>query len=149
MAVLSERRVTALVVLLVAAALFAHTFGRAHSGLGAFSPMFFPRIVLGVLVGVAALDLLAQVRHDAPLERPRLLRVAAIAGATIVFLYAMPRLGFFLSALPFALFALIVLGLRRPLAVAGVAVGVPGALVALFNHLLVLPLPTSPFTWWF
>jgi len=149
MALLTERRVTALVLLLIAAALLSQTYGQAYSGLGAFSPMFFPQIVLTFWVAVAGLNLVGELRAHVPTTRPRLLRVAVIALATVVFLVAMTRLGFFLSAVPFSLLALAVLGLRGPLPMIGVGIGVPAALVGLFNHLLVLPLPTSPFTWWF
>ena len=149
MLAVTERQVTSLVVFLIAAALLSQTFGQAYSGLGAFSPMFFPKIVLSFLVTVAAIDLINQIRHRQSTERPRFLRVGAIAIATLIFLYAMTRLGFFLSAVPFSIFSLLVLGLRNPVSILTVGVGIPAVLVALFNHLLVLPLPTSPFTWWF
>lgn len=145
----TERQVTSLVVFLIAVALLSQTFGQAYSGLGAFSPMFFPQIILGFWVLVAAIDLVMQMRQRQGTERPRLLRVAAIAIATLAFLFAMTGLGFFLSAVPFSILSLVVLGLRSPVSILAVGVGVPAVLVALFNHLLVLPLPTSPFTWWF
>jgi len=149
MGAVTERRVTSLIVLLIAAALLSQTFGQAYSGLGAFSPMFFPQIVLGFWVAVAALDVVSELRRSSSSDHPRLMRVSFMALATLLFLYGMTRLGFFLSAVPFSITALVVLGLRNPLAILAVGVGVPAALVALFNHLLVLPLPTSPFTWWF
>ncbi len=150
MAFLTERRVTTLVLLLVGVGLLSTTFGRQFADLGgAFSPMFFPRIILSFWVAVAVLDLGAEILRHETTARPRFLRVGTIAVAALIFLWAMPKLGFFLTALAFSLVALPVLGLRNPLPVLGVAVGVPAALVALFNHVLTLPLPTSPFTWWF
>ncbi|MBM2321821.1 MULTISPECIES: tripartite tricarboxylate transporter TctB family protein [Marivita] len=149
MGAVTERRVTSLIVLLIAAALLSQTFGQAYSGLGAFSPMFFPQIVLGFWVAVAALDVVSELRRSSSSDHPRLMRVSFMGLATLLFLYGMTRLGFFLSAVPFSITSLVVLGLRNPLAILAVGVGVPAALVALFNHLLVLPLPTSPFTWWF
>ena len=145
----TERQVTSLVVFLIAATLLSQTFGQAYSGLGAFSPMFFPQIILGFLVIVAAIDLILQIRLRKSTERPRLLRVTIIALATLAFLFAMTRLGFFLSAVPFSILSLLVLGLRNPLPIFAVGVGIPAVLVGLFNHLLILPLPISPFTWWF
>lgn len=145
----TERRVTSLIVFLIPVALLSQTFGQAYSGLGAFSPMFFPQIILGFWVAVAAIDLVQQIRHHEGTSRPQMMRVVVIAVATLAFLFAMTRLGFFLSAVPFSVVALVVLGLRSPVPIVAVAVGVPAALVALFNHVLVLPLPTSPFTWWF
>ncbi|PWJ21645.1 tripartite tricarboxylate transporter TctB family protein [Jannaschia seohaensis] len=149
MSILTERRVTSLVLLLVGMALLSQTFGQAYSGLGAFSPMFFPQIVLSFWVAVAALDLVAELRQRVVGTRPQLLRVTVIALASLVFLLAMTRIGFFLAAVPFSAVALVTLGLRRPVPVAAVSLGVPAALVALFNHLLTLPLPTSPVAWWF
>lgn len=149
MGAVTERRVTSLIVLLIAAALLSQTFGQAYSGLGAFSPMFFPQIVLGFWVAVATLDVVSELRLSSSSDHPRLMRVSFMGLATLLFLYGMTRLGFFLSAVPFSIASLVVLGLRNPLAILAVGVGVPAALVALFNHLLVLPLPTSPFTWWF
>lgn len=146
---LTERRVTSLVLLLIAAALLSQTFGQAYSGLGAFSPMFFPQIVLVFWVLVAALDLVAELRKRHVSPRPQIVRVTVIAVASVVFLLAMTRIGFFLAAVPFSILALVTLGLRNPVPVVLVGIGVPAALVALFNHLLTLPLPTSPITWWF
>lgn len=150
MAIITERSVTALILFLVGAGLFSQTFGAQYADLGgAFSPMFFPQIILGIWVVLTGLNLIAEVWAPRRSEMPRLLRVTVIALASFVFLLAMPRLGFFLSAVPFALLALLVLGMRGPLGIAIVALGVPAALVALFNHALTLPLPTSPFAWWF
>ena len=150
MALLNERRVTSLVLLLLGAGLLSQTYGQQYADLGgAFSPMFFPQIILWLWVGLTALDLLSEILRPQGTMRPQLLRVIVIAVATVLFLWGMTRLGFFLSAVPFALVALVTLGVRHPLPLLTVAVGVPMALVALFNHALVLPLPTSPFAWWF
>jgi hypothetical protein len=147
---LNERRVTSLVLLLIAAALLSQSYGQSYADLGsAFSPMFFPRIILWLWVGLAVLDLLSEARKRTETERPRLAQVVIIAVGTLVFLWSMTRLGFFLSAVPFTALVLITLNARRPPAVLAVSLGVPVALVALFNHALSLPLPTSPFTWWF
>ena len=150
MQAVNERSVAALVMLMVALGLLSQTFGQSYADLGgAFSPMFFPRIILTLWAVLAALDLAAEIMARREMAAPRLARVTVIALASLAFLYAMTRLGFFLSAVPFSLVALVTLGLRSPLPVLAVSVGVPGALVALFNHVLTLPLPTSPFTWWF
>ena len=150
MAIITERSVAALILFLVGAGLFSQTFGAQYADLGgAFSPMFFPQIILGLWVALTGLNLITEVWTPRASEMPRLLRVTVIALASFIFLLAMPRLGFFLSAVPFALLALLVLGMRAPLGIAIVALGVPAGLVALFNHTLTLPLPTSPFAWWF
>ena len=150
MGAINERSVTALILFLVGAALLSQTFGAQYADLGgAFSPMFFPQIVLGFWVALTALDLITEAMSRKEMEAPRVLRVAAIGVGALLFLYAMPRLGFFLSAVPFAFLALLVLGMRAPLGIGIIAFGVPAGLVALFNHTLTLPLPTSPFAWWF
>lgn len=148
--IFSERAIVALVLLVIGAGLLSTTFGRQYADLGgAFSPMFFPRIVLGAWVLLALANLVAEMVRDAGPKPIELVRVVILAIASVIFLVAMTRLGFFLSAVAFSSFALVLLGLRKPLSILVVAVGVPGALVALFNHALTLPLPTSPFTWWF
>ncbi|WP_439155126.1 tripartite tricarboxylate transporter TctB family protein [Yoonia sp.] len=150
MGIMNERRVTSLVLLLIAAALLSNTYGQQYADLGgAFSPMFFPRIILWLWVLLATLDLVSEFIKRTDTKRPEVLRVVIIAVSTVVFLWSMTRFGFFLSAVPFTALVLITLNARRPLPLMAVSVGVPMALVVLFNHLLTLPLPTSPFTWWF
>lgn len=150
MRALNERRITSLALLLIAVALLSNTFGQQYADLGgAFSPMFYPRIILWMWVGLAVLDLASEVVQRKDTEKMQVLRVVTIAVATVIFLWSMTRLGFFLSAVPFTALVLVVLNIRAPLPLLAVSVGVPMALVGLFNHVLTLPLPTSPFTWWF
>ncbi|WP_300034368.1 tripartite tricarboxylate transporter TctB family protein [uncultured Roseobacter sp.] len=150
MGALNERRVTSLVLVLIAAALLSNTYGQQYAELGgAFSPMFFPRIILWMWLLIATLDLVAELVKRRETDKPEVLRVVIIAVSTVIFLWSMTRLGFFLSAVPFTALVLITLNARNPLPLIAVSVGVPMALVALFNHVLVLPLPTSPFAWWF
>jgi len=54
-----------------------------------------------------------------------------------------------LSAVPFSALALWIFNIRSPFIIAAYAVAVPGSIVVLFNHVLKLPLPTSPFTYFF
>lgn len=150
MRVINERRLTSLVLLLIAAALLSNTYGQQYADLGsAFSPMFFPRIILSLWAVLAMLDLIFELTNRRDTDRPQILRVVIISVATVVFLWSMTRLGFFLSAVPFTALALVTLNARKPFALFAVSIGVPMALVALFNHVLILPLPTSPFAWWF
>jgi len=150
MGALNERRVTSLVLVLIAAALLSNTYGQQYADLGgAFSPMFFPRIILWLWVFLASIDLVSELVKRTDTKKPEILRVVIIATSTVLFLWSMTRLGFFLSAVPFTALVLVTLNARRPLPLMAVSVGVPMALVALFNHVLTLPLPTSPFTWWF
>ena len=150
MRALNERRLTTLVLLLIAVVLLYNTYGQQYADLGgAFSPMFFPRIILWLWVVLAVLDLGSELINRKETDRPQIMRVVIIAFGTLVFLWSMTRLGFFLSAVPLTALILITLNIRKPLPLLAVSVGVPMALVALFNHVLTLPLPTSPFAWWF
>lgn len=147
---LTERRMTSMVLLLIAAVLLYNTYGQQYADLGgAFSPMFFPRIILWLWVLLALLDLASELITRKETDKPQILRVTVIALATLLFLWSMTRLGFFLSAVPFTALVLMMLNIRKPLPLLAVSVGVPMVLVALFNHILTLPLPTSPVTWWF
>lgn len=147
--VLTEKSVVSVVLLLVGAGLMLSTFGLQFADLGgAFSPMFFPRIVLMLWVGLALLNLFSDLLAQ-PVSKPiRLGTVAAISIAFVAYVILLPKLGFFLCSVPLALGMLWVLDVRTPLALVGIAVGVPGALVILFNHVLTMPLPVSPFLWW-
>lgn len=147
---LNERALTTLALLLAGIALLASTF---EPGIArperAFSPSFFPQIVLALWCGLAVLGLVADVRsgpQGSAAAAWGLWRAAALAAALLAFAALMPRLGFALTAAGFCTLALPLLGVRHPLAVAVYAVAVPAALVGLFNHLLRMPLPTSPVT---
>lgn len=68
--------------------------------------------------------------------------------ALLIPLYAlgiMPA-GFFLASVAFCAITLWLLGWSKPIPLLIFSVGLPGALVILFNHWLTLPLPTSPIT---
>lgn len=148
---ISERVLVLLSLLIAAVALFATTFGTEYRLLGAVqSPVFFPRIILGVMITLTFVaivqDALSGAR-DAPVDKWLALIVFVIAA--LIFANLITRLGFMLSAVPFSMLALWVFGLRNPLAILTYAIAVPGSLVVLFNHILKLPLPTSPFTYYF
>ncbi|MGY6412243.1 MAG: tripartite tricarboxylate transporter TctB family protein [Alkalilacustris sp.] len=146
----NERALTTLALLLVGLALLASTF---EPGIArperAFSPSFFPQIVLGLWCVLAVAGLVADVRSGpigAPTAMLGLWRAAALGMALLAVAWLMPRLGFAVTAAGFCAVALPLLGVRNPAMVAAYAVAVPAALVGLFNHLLRMPLPTSPFT---
>ena len=148
---LSERVIVLLTVLIAAGALFATTFGAEYRLLGAVqSPVFFPRIVLGVMMILTLIAIVQDVwgqKAVAPVEKWGALIVFVIA--SVLFANAITRLGYLLSAMPFSMVALWVFGLRNPVVILAYAIVVPGSIVVLFNHILGLPLPTSPFTYLF
>lgn len=146
---LGERALTALALLLAGLGLLASTQGLGFADLGgAFSPSFFPRLVLAAWIALAALSLAGEVLRPQPSKPLKLARVAALALALGVYVWAIPQLGFFLSSAAFCLAALALLEVRGPLPMLALSLGLPGALVGLFNHVLTLPLPVSPFLWW-
>ena len=150
-AFLSERVIVLLTLLIAAGALMATTFGAEYLLLGAVqSPVFFPRIILGLMMGLAviviALDVVAQ-KAVAPIEKLGALVLFVIA--SLLFANAITRVGFMLSAVPFSIVALWIFGIRNPLVIVVYAIAVPGSIVVLFNHILKLPLPTSAFTYLF
>lgn len=149
---LNERALVLLTLLLAAVALFATTLGAEYQQLGAAqSPVFFPRIILGIWIVLTLIaliqDVLGKQKNIEPIEKWGALIVFVIAA--IIYVNCVTRLGFLVSSVPFALLSLWVFGLRNPLGLVAYAIAVPGALVVLFNHILALPLPTSPFTYLF
>jgi hypothetical protein len=143
--------VVLLALMITAIALFATTLGAEYRLLGAVqSPVYFPRIVLGVMIALTLIAIVQDVRSgatDAPIEKLGALVVFVLAA--LIFANAITRLGFMVSGAPFSMVALWLFGIRNPLAIIAYALVVPGSLVVLFNHILKLPLPTSPFTYLF
>lgn len=146
---LSERAIVALILLLVGTGLTVSTFGLQFAELGgAFSPTFFPRIILMIWVGLALANLLADLATAKENAAGRFLPVILIGAAFVLYVLTMPHLGFFLCSVILSAFILVVLGLREPIPVFAISLGAPLVLVGLFNHVLVMPLPTSPLFWW-
>lgn len=149
--VLNERVAVLLVLFLVAAALYASSFAQTFSDVGsAHSPVFFPRIILVLWMGLAGIAM-AQVMMQGYVAEPihGIWRLLVLVAATVVYTNYITVYGFFLCSAAFAMICLVIFGLRNPLVIALYAVAVPGALVGLFNHMLGMPLPTSPFTHYF
>ena len=145
----SERAIVALTLLLLSIALFVAASRLPASDMGAaFDPGFFPRIVLGALIGLSALNLLTDLRSGTGWALDGLRPVMLMMAIIVVYMSVMPDLGFFAASVVLSVAFLLLLGVRSPVGIAAVAIGVPGALVALFNHILTMPLPTSPLFWW-
>lgn len=145
----SERAVVALILLLLSIALFVTASRFPASDMGsAFDPGFFPRIVLGALIALAALNLFTDLRSGTGWALDGLRSVLLMMAILVVYVKVMPDLGFFAASVVLSVAFLLLLGVRSPVGIAVVALGVPGALVGLFNHILTMPLPTSPLFWW-
>ena len=114
------------------------------------SPFYFPKLVLMAGLGLAIFGLGQSILtpdKGKKLEKPA--RLAVIGLGTILYLNVVTAIGYFLASAAFTLVSLPAFGIRDPKFVTAYAVLVPGLLVFLFNHILGMPLPTSPFTYWF
>ncbi len=146
---LIERVWLSLLLLLAGCALFASTLNASYADLGgAFSPVFFPRIVLVGWIALALLSLLADILSSNQQGSRQWATVGIVAASLFAYIVLMPLIGFFLSSVLFAMVVLLVTGQRKALDIALFCILVPGALLLLFNHLLTMPLPVSPFVWW-
>lgn len=146
---ITERRVISVIILLLTVGLVVSTFGLQFADLGgAFSPMFFPRIILIILMGLAVLNVVVDV-IGAPSKTPiQLGPVLMIAVAFVAYVLVLVPLGYFISSVGVGIVILLALGVRNPLQIIAVPVVGAGSLVLLFNHVLKMPLPVSPFVWW-
>lgn len=114
------------------------------------APLYFPRLVLMAGLGLAIFGLAQSVLSPDKgkrLEKP--VRLAVMGLGTILYLNVVTAIGYFLASAAFILVSLPAFGIRDPKFVSAYAVLLPGLLVLLFNHILGMPLPTSPFTHWF
>lgn len=147
----NERFTVLLTLLLVAAALFWSSFNQSFSDVGnAHSPVFFPRIILVLWMGltvIAMAEMLMEEVKNKPING--YFRLTTLIIACIIYTNTLTEYGFFLTSLVFAVICLPIFGVRNPLLIFVYSILVPGSLVALFNHLLGMPLPTSPFTHYF
>jgi hypothetical protein len=146
---ITERRLVSVILLLLTAGLVASTFGLQFADLGgAFSPMFFPRIILFILLALTLLNVVIDLMAPSRATPIELMPVLVIGAAFIVYVLILIPLGYFASSVAVGAVILLALGLRNPVQVIGIPLLGAGALVGLFNHILKMPLPTSPFFWW-
>lgn len=148
-ALFTERRVISVIILVLTAGLVVSTFGLKFADLGgAFSPMFFPRIILIILLGLAALNVVIDLLKKPSPTSIELLPVVVIGVSFVGYVLILVPLGYFISSVVVGVIILLALGLRNPVQVFLIPLLAAGALIALFNHALKMPLPTSPFFWW-
>ena len=148
-ALFTERRVISVIIFVLTAGLVVSTFGLEFADLGgAFSPMFFPRIILIILLGLAAVNVTVDVLTADTRKSIELLPVVIISSAFVAYVLVLMSLGYFISSVAAGVIILLALGLRNPFQVLLIPVSGAAALVGLFNHVLKMPLPNSPFFWW-
>jgi len=146
---LTQRSWLALVLLILGCALYTSTLGSSYADLGgAFSPVFFPRIILIGWIVLALLLVVADVLSAHTTDTIQWLAVVIVSVAMYAYTQFMPVVGFFISSVVFSIVVLLATGQRKPLDVIVFSIAVPGALLILFNHVLTMPLPVSPYLWW-
>jgi hypothetical protein len=145
----SERRIVALLILALSVGLVVSTFGLQFADLGgAFSPMFFPRIILMILLALAALNMVIDMMTNVKSKELRLAPTLLICAGFLAYVLLIMPLGYFISSVMLSLLILITLGIRNPLVLLLLPIAAAGSLIVLFNHILKMPLPNSPFFWW-
>ena len=147
-ALMNERAFVAIALFLTGAALLATTFGSSPDLPPAFDPIFFPRIILILWVGLAFMEIAAAIRHGTPAQEPAAWRIGALIVAVVLYAVFFTRLGFFITSVAFCTVSLLALGQRHVATIAAFAIGAPAVLLILFNRILKMPLPASPFFWW-
>lgn len=146
---ISERRIVSVLILVLSAGLAASTLGLSFADLGsAFSPMFFPRIVLGILTLLALINVLIDLRSRDATNPINVKPVLIIGVAFLGYVLLLMPLGYFITSVAMGVIVLLALGLRSPVMLVLVPVLSAGSLIVLFNHVLKMPLPASPFFWW-
>jgi hypothetical protein len=119
-------------------------------GLGSdFSPMFFPRLLLvlwmGLSILIAARCMFANLPNEV-LSAQRWPRVAAVCIAVAVFTWLMEAIGFILAMVPACIVVGLLFGYRRTGPLLCFAVVFPVAVWLIFVKVIQVPLPYSP---WF
>lgn len=149
---ISETVIMQFIFLLIAITLYISTFHQNFTASAdvAQSPMFFPRIILLLWIGLNLISLLQVIFSRQTLSPiDSWLRIILVVLATIIYVNLISSEGFFLTSVVFSLVCLPAFGIRNPIFIAVFAIAIPGALVLLFNHTLGMPLPISRFTHWF
>lgn len=146
-----ESGLVQMLLLITAIGLYISTFKQGFTDAeAAQSPMFFPRIILLMWIGLNIIGLVQVVRQRStttPIASWS--RILLIIIATCVYVNLIGTEGFFIPSVIFALVCLPLFGIRNGVLIVLFAVVVPGVLVLLFNHTLGMPLPTSRFTHYF
>ncbi|MBE2998193.1 tripartite tricarboxylate transporter TctB family protein [Nocardiopsis sp. HNM0947] len=137
-------RVIGVILLALSATLLALSFGFPPPG-QEHDPgtAALPRIV-AVVLGLLSLALIWRPERSGPLpDTGGLVQVGAIALLSLVYALLLEPIGFVLASTGFMAAALLLIGVRRPVAIAAVSAGVAVGLHLLFAQLLEVFLPTG------
>ena len=112
------------------------------------TPVFFPRLALGVLALLGLVYVIQTVwnlQHSTPghsvEETGRIMRAGLMAVVTVVYAIVVPWLGFTISTMVMTAFVGVFLGLRHPLALVPGTVVIPIVIRFVFERLLLISLP--------
>jgi putative tricarboxylic transport membrane protein len=137
-------RVAAGLLLAFAVGVFAYTYSfpapmqELDPGVTAF-----PRMV-SVLIGILALVLLVRPREGEPLPRGwAAIRVLVTALFLVIYAVVLDSVGFVITTVVFLLAELLLIGVRRPVLLVLVPLGVSAGLFYMFRVFLEVPLPVS------
>jgi hypothetical protein len=114
-----------------------------------FGPMFYPRLILGIWVAIAVVIIVRGallMSSDDSVQALRWGQLASVVVTTGVYMWVVTLLGFVLASALFIFIVLMLLGFRRPIIVGALSVGFPLATWFVFQFLLHIPLPTSPWS---
>ncbi|MCC6000275.1 MAG: tripartite tricarboxylate transporter TctB family protein [Pararhodobacter sp.] len=128
---------------------FADVYQRSYQAAGR-GPVFFPRILLGILL-VLSVAVMIEARKDAALQVSWdvALRMVLVLLATGGYVLAVTKAGFLLASIGFALILPPLLGYRRLLPILVIAALYPVCIWYLFDRIVRIPLPSSPWFVWF
>ena len=140
------------VLCLVAAGLLLHTYDPHYEemGIGAeFGPMFYPRILLILWIGLAiGLIVEAVIGGQPSVDRQRWGMLIGILALVSACTFLLGAIGFLFAALLFSFIACLFLGYREPIGLVLTGLIFPFCTWYLFHQILMIRLPTSPwFTW--
>jgi putative tricarboxylic transport membrane protein len=126
-------RVAALLLLVLAVAMYVGTMNFPDPGQqGDPGTAAFPRIIAGVLAALAFVVLLRPEQVDFLPHRSGLVRVGGVAGLSVLYGFSLEGLGFVLTTAAFLAISLVLMGVRRGVALVLTVVILPVALYLLF-----------------
>ncbi len=137
----------AIVVLAASVALLVHLLAAPTEGVSRYvGPSTLPTVLAGAIALLSGLMLLGSVRDDARVDDRAPLFGAptlVLVGVLVVYLVALPWIGFLPATCAFVASLARLFGERRPGVTAALAIAVSLALYLFFEKFMIIPLPDS------
>jgi hypothetical protein len=140
---------------MIAAFFYGYSFEFSAQSAGTFlwGPAFWPRLFAGVICFAAVMQFYEALRgtpakglmpeHEDEAGPTNWVRVAGIFAVPLIYVFALPRIGFFVATPIFLVAELVMLGERNPRRIAGVTFGVFLAICLVFTTLFYVGLPVG------